>query len=115
MEDIKTILDRVLAGVGEMVAERKSSFIHEAAVGVPGEVRDQREGRTVAIEGTRESTSAGTRLLPVVSQTGGGKSPKPGIAAESCLHRPMKGGHAITSAAMQARMGRPITDTDSQK
>jgi hypothetical protein len=113
MEDIKTILDRVLAGVGEMVAERKT-LIREG-VGVPGEVRDQREGRTVAIEGTRENTSAGTRLLPVVSQTGGGKSPKLGIAAESCLHRPMKGGHAITSAAMQARTGRPITDRDSQK
>ena len=113
MEDLQTILDRVLAGVGEMVAQRKSCI--PAAVGVPGEVRDQRRSETVAKEGTRENTSAGTRLLPVVCETGGGKSPKLGIAAESCLHRPMKGGHASTSAVMQARTGMAITDMDSQK
>jgi hypothetical protein len=113
MENLQTILDRVLAGVGEMVAQRKT-LIREG-VGVPGEVRDQREGKTVAKEGTRENTSAGTRPLPVVCETGGGKSPRQDIGDLNCLHRPMKGGHAITSAAMQARMGRPITDTDSQK
>jgi len=43
MENLQTILDRVLAGVGEMVAQRKT-LIREG-VGVPGEVRDQREER----------------------------------------------------------------------
>lgn len=105
MEDIRTILDRVLAGVGEMVAQRKSCI--PAAVGVPGEVRDQREDETVAKEGTRENTSAGTRLLPVACQTGGGKSPKPSIGAESCLHRPMKRGHDALQDIRRSSTGEP--------
>lgn len=112
MEDIKTILDRVLAGVGEMVAEREKAI--RGQVGVPGDRCDQRENETVAIEGTRENTSAGTRLLPVVCETGGGKSPKPSIGAESCLHRPMKGGHEKATAAMQARIGTARTETEIQ-
>lgn len=115
MEDIRTILDRVLAGVGEMVAQRKAHPFAGEGVGVPGEVRDQREDEAVAMEGTRENTSAETRPLPVVSQAGGGKSPRQAINDLNCLHRPMKGGHAITSAAMQAMTGRPITEMDSQK
>ena len=113
MRLIGDLLGEVLANTAKLVAERKA-LIREGS-GVPGEVRDQREDETVAIEGTRENTSAGTRLLPVVCETGGGKNPKPGIGAGSCLHRPMKGGHAITSAAMQAITGRPITEADSQK
>lgn len=106
MEDLQTILDRVLAGVGEMVAEKRKAI--RGQVGEVGGLLDQATSHG-------ENTSAGTRPLSVVFQTGGGKSPKPSIGAESCLHRPMKGGHAITSVAMQTTTGVAITERDSQK
>lgn len=113
MRNIGDLLGEVLANTAKLVAERQKAI--RGQVGVPGEVRDQREDETVAKEGTRENTSAGTRPLPVVCQTGGGKSPRQAIDDLNCLRRPMKGGHADTTAMMQAIIGRPITEMDSQK
>ena len=113
MRLIGDLLGEVLANTAKLVAERKA-LIREG-VGVPGEVRDQREDETVAIEGTRENTSAGTRPLPVVSQTGGGKSPRQAIDDLNCLHRPMKGGHDSTSVAIQTTTGVAITAYEIQK
>lgn len=106
MEDLQTILDRVLAGVGEMVAEKRKAI--RGQVGEVGGLLDQATSHG-------ENTSAGTRPLPVVSQTGGGKSPRQAIDDLNCLHRPMKGGHASTSVAIQTTTGVAITERDSQK
>lgn len=106
MEDLQTILDRVLAGVGEMVAEKRKA--------IRGQVGEA-EGLLDQATSHGENTSAGTRPLPVVSQTGGGKSPKPSIGAESCLHRPMKGGHHdVATASRQAMIGTARTETEIQ-
>jgi len=113
MQRIGEILSSVLADLEAQFPREEKGGCEGG--GVPGEVRDQRRSEKVAIEGTRENTSAGTRLLPVVSQTGGGKSPKPSIGAESCLHRPMKGGHASTTAAIQTTTGVAITAYEIQK
>lgn len=106
MEDIKTILDRVLAGVGEMVAEKRKAI--RGQIGEAGGLLDQATSHG-------ENTSAGTRPLPVVSQTGGGKSPRQAIDDLNCLHRPMKGGHDSTSVAIQTTTGVAITAYEIQK
>lgn len=106
MEDLQTILDRVLAGVGEMVAEKRKAI--RGQVGEVGGLLDQATSHG-------ENTSAGTRPLPVVSQTGGGKSPRQAIDDLNCLHRPMKGGHEKATAAIQTTTGVAITAYEIRK
>lgn len=61
MRLIGEILNRVLADLEVQFPQEEKSRIR-AAVGVPGEVRDQREDETVAIEGTRENDRCRERL-----------------------------------------------------
>jgi hypothetical protein len=123
MEDLQTILDRVLAGVGEMVAQRKAeTFPSRSCAHGHGDGEDGRSDARLKDDGccglpqVHSFTTEPTRPVARVPLAGrpktsaGDKWDEPSVALE------LSGGvHDASTAMMQARTGRPITDRDSQK
>lgn len=123
MEDIKTILDRVLAGVGEMVAERKAEALalRSCAHG-HGDREDGRSDARLEKNGccglpqVHSFTTEPTRPVARVPIAGGPKTSAGDKWDEPSVALELSGGvHASTTEMMQAITGRPITEMDSQK
>lgn len=123
MEDIKTILDRVLAGVGEMVAERKAEALalRSCAHG-HGDREDGRSDARLKENGccglpqVHSFTTEPTRPVARVPIAGGPKTSAGDKWDEPSVALELSGdAHDAKTAAIQTTTGVAITAYEIQK